>query len=205
MNVYRHHIRLTADMVTRRLAEVGDCIYPERIALDVQIGPGDPPLRELNNADWQPIKPGAMWGGRNAWNWFRTSVTIPAAWAGKRVGLYFAFGHPSWRARPEALAYINGEYRQGIDGNHHEILLTESAQGGETYDVALRVWCTMFDEDTTALYQQIYWAGDLVQSDIAHHSGIVPTDGLVTNGSQSIGWHRPTQQKKAYDSGRKFY
>lgn len=164
MNTYRHHIRFTAEKIASRLREVGACIYHERIPLDnLQIGPGDDPHQTSN---WSPIKPGDQWGGRNEWRWFKADAAIPQSWAGRRVGLFFTLGHPTWRAQPEALAYVNGELRQGIDGNHHEILLTESASGGESYHVMLRAWCTMADEDVTALYQQIFWAGDLVQIDV---------------------------------------
>src|SRR5260221_866839 len=167
MNIYRHDIRLTADKIAQRQKEIAACIYRERLPLtDLYIGSGDSQDGPTDSDGWKAIHPGDQWGGRNVWNWFRASVTIPQDWAGQRVGLFFALGHPAWRAQPEALVYVNDEFRQGIDGNHHEILLTERAQGGETFSVALRAWCTMFDEDTTALYQQIFWAGDLVRIDL---------------------------------------
>ncbi len=168
VNVYSHDIRLTRDKMQGFLATLDECIYCERLPLaDLQIGPDSPTLADASKASgWKPIRPGETWGGRNVWNWFRASARIPDAWAGRRVGLFFALGHPSWIAQPEALAYIDGEYRQGIDGFHHEILLAEQAVAGQCYDVALRVWCTMFDEVTTAIYEQIFGAGDLVMIDL---------------------------------------
>src|SRR5258708_3726885 len=133
MNVYRHDIRLTADKIAQRQKDIAACIYRARLPLtDLRIGSGDAVLDSTDG--WQPIQSGDQWGGRNIWNWFRATVTIPPTWAGERVGLYFALGHPSWRAQPEALVYVNDELRQGVDGNHHEILLTEQAQGDETFN-----------------------------------------------------------------------
>ncbi|MCC7447861.1 MAG: alpha-mannosidase [Anaerolineae bacterium] len=163
-NTYRHDIRSTADKIASRLKLVHECIYPQRLPLTVYVGRGDV-SDPAQVDDWTIIKPGEMWGGQNEERWFRCEVTIPPEWAGSRVGVYFALGHPSWRAQPEALAYLDGQFYQGIDGNHHEILLAERAPGGETRTITLHAWCTMFDEDTTALYQQIFWIADLVQID----------------------------------------
>src|SRR5258708_4762537 len=132
MNVYRHQIRFTADKIARRIVDVAACIYRQRVPLDVQTAAGDDPEGARG---WTPIRHGDTWGGCNEWRWFRAQVAIPQAWAGSRTGLFFALGHPSWRAQPEALAFVDGELRQGIDGNHHELLLTERASGGETYNV----------------------------------------------------------------------
>ncbi len=163
-NTYRHDIRFTADKVASRLKLVHECIYPQRLPLTVYVGRGDV-SDPAQVDDWTIIRPGDVWGGQNEERWFRCEVTIPQEWAGRRVGVYFALGHPSWRAQPEALVYLDGQFYQGIDGNHHEILLTERAAGGETIPITLHAWCTMFDEDVTALYQQIFWIADLVQID----------------------------------------
>ena len=37
-------------------------------------------------------------------------------------------------------AYINGELRQGLDVNHREIILTEKAKAGESYNLTLRAF-----------------------------------------------------------------
>jgi alpha-mannosidase len=187
MNVYRHQIRYTADKIARRMVDVAACIYRQRLPLDIQTAAGDDPEGARG---WYPIRPGETWGGCNEWRWFRAQVAIPQAWTGSRVGLFFALGHPSWRAQPEALAFVDGELRQGIDGNHHELLLTERASGGETYTVTMRAWCTMFDEDTTALYQQIFWAADLVLIDM-------PTRHFYHSAEMALGTARAVDPDRA--------
>jgi len=77
--------------------------------------------------DYCPIGVGEEWGG-NCNGWFRIRFTVPKEWAGKTVTSFFDFG-------AEACAYLNGEPRQGIDRHHPEMLLIQSAKGGEEFEI----------------------------------------------------------------------
>ncbi len=167
-NTYHHHIRFTAEKLGKRLPLIASYIYQAHLLLAVEITnrtPGEtvPP----QNADWKPIQAGDQWGGLDKWYWFRTSFHIPQEWQGKRVAARIVLSNPAYPVHAEAIAYLNEELRQGIDPNHHEILLSEAAQGGEQYDLRLAAWTTYwahyFDRgvpnpDTTA-----FQAAELVQ------------------------------------------
>jgi alpha-mannosidase len=83
--------------------------------------------------DYHPVEPGFVWGPVWSDAWFRFTGAVPAEWAGKTVVARFDTG-------TESIVWDGDNPLQGIDENHREIVLFESAQGGEP--VALTVQAT---------------------------------------------------------------
>ena len=83
--------------------------------------------------EYQPVEPGFAWGPIWSDAWFLFSGTVPEDWAGKRVVARIDCG-------AEAIVWDGDDPLQGIDRNHGEIVLFESAKGGE--QVSLRVQAT---------------------------------------------------------------
>jgi alpha-mannosidase len=147
-NTYRHHIRFTAEKIGKRLPLVAGYIRSAHHPIDIEIAdrsPGDTnPTNAAKCSNWQPIKSGDQWGGFDQYRWLRASFQIPHAWQGQKVAAHIVLSNADYDVHAEAIAFLNGEARQGIDPNHHEMLLTESAQGGEGYDLVLAAWTTYF-------------------------------------------------------------
>ncbi|HEY66568.1 MAG TPA: alpha-mannosidase, partial [Caldilineae bacterium] len=163
----KHRIRFTVEKLERLLRDVGARIYRERRPVLVRISPEDLPDGITADASgWPVIEHGQMWGGRDQWRWFRAELCIPEEWAGQRVAAYIALSHPMAPVHSEALAYLNGVAVQGIDRNHKELLLTESARGGETFDLAVHAWCTMHRWNPTWPFEQIFQGVELVTVDM---------------------------------------
>ena len=100
-------------------------------------GLGRPPAAHYNERFL-----GTNWGGYDVAQWFRVTVTIPKQMAGWPV---VALLNPG----AEALCYIDGVPTQGLDPNRSEVVLTECADGGETYEIMLEASATAnaFDDD----------------------------------------------------------
>lgn len=135
--------RIVADQVRRRIHEVEETIYSPRVPMSnleyVVTGKGRGPER-MPETGWKPFRMGDRWGGLDVATWFRCSVTVPKALANKRlVALIRPLG--------EALAYVNGKPTGGLDEHHDEILLTDRAKVGQTFEIALEAVASVrFDE-----------------------------------------------------------
>ena len=78
----------------------------------------------------QPCPVGMAWGHCWEYGWFTAELRVPEDCAGKRLVLYSGVGG-------EQLVYVNGHAVGSVDKEHHEILLTRSAQPGETFHILL--------------------------------------------------------------------
>jgi alpha-mannosidase len=144
-NSYQHHIRFTAEKIGKRLPLVAGYIHSARYPIQIEITERIPGLLDPAQArDWQPIHSGDQWGGFDKFRWFRTHFQIPQDWQGRRVAAHIVLSNTNYPVHAEAIAILNGETRQGIDPNHHELLLAESAQGNESYELYLAAWTTYF-------------------------------------------------------------
>ncbi|GAB4556942.1 MAG: alpha-mannosidase [Anaerolineae bacterium] len=164
----KHKIRFTVEKLDRILQDIQARIYVERIPVETWISPDDLPDGTTGDlSGWRPIRSGELWGGWDQWRWFRATLRIPEAWAGRRVAAFIALSHPMAPIHSEALAFLNGVAVQGIDRNHKELLLAESAQGGEQFDLALHAWCTMHAWNPAWPFEQIFQGIELVSIDAA--------------------------------------
>lgn len=73
---------------------------------------------------WVPFQTGGRWGGSDTTQWFRATVEVPDTWQSERVFAVLTPGN-------EALCYVDGVPRQGLDHHRSHVLLRESATGGE--------------------------------------------------------------------------
>lgn len=94
---------------------------------------------------WTAFEKNQLWGGRDCWQWFRFTVTIPAHYEGKRSELLFTTkrrsGWNDWNEpNVSLLIYVNGELVQGVDENHRSITLSFDEKGGTTYQVEVAAY-----------------------------------------------------------------
>ena len=77
-----------------------------------------------------PMPPGTAWGAKWEYGWFRATVLIPAAAAGKQVVTRLAPGG-------ESAVYVNGEHAGAIDWGRPELTLARSATPGTAYEILI--------------------------------------------------------------------
>lgn len=104
-------------------------------------------LADLNEnpSDWEDFGPENRWGGKDRHYWFRTEVSIPERYDGCTVIYEVRTGREGdWDAlNPQFLLYVNGQLTQGLDVNHRETVLAESAKAGEVFSIALYAYSGM--------------------------------------------------------------
>lgn len=130
-----------SDKIMKRLDEIATTVYSDSLPVhDFFVKKGSDASDATSSLDsgWRKAKDTDAWGGYAQYQWFRTSLKIPAEWKGKKVALYVATpGDISWKVSSEYSAYINGKFVGGLDVFHHEILLENSAKGSEKYELAM--------------------------------------------------------------------
>jgi alpha-mannosidase len=94
---------------------------------------------DLDDSGWREYRDGELWGGYDKHQWFRTSITIPERFAGKNVIFRTTTGREGeWDAlNPQFLLYIDGRLVQGLDVNHREAVISDCAESGRTYSIAM--------------------------------------------------------------------
>ncbi|ERI94455.1 glycosyl hydrolase family 38 protein [Clostridiales bacterium oral taxon 876 str. F0540] len=118
-------------------------------------------MEGINKAqgEWKEFHRGDYWGGRDYHCWFKTSVTIPESFQGKVAALNFKTFDEGWDAiNPQFILYINGEHIQGIDINHREVIISDSAEAGKIYEIDLHAYSGLVDRKAKLF-------GDLVTID----------------------------------------
>ncbi|MGI5894454.1 MAG: glycoside hydrolase family 38 C-terminal domain-containing protein [Candidatus Merdivicinus sp.] len=90
-------------------------------------------------SSWTEWDTDLPWKGLDAHRWYRTTVTIPAEFDGKRVDLRLTTGREGqWDAtNPQMLVYCNQKLIQGADVNHTRIRIAEPAKVGESFEIAI--------------------------------------------------------------------
>lgn len=86
------------------------------------------------------------WGGPNQKVWFLQTFTIPESMRGKTLHYDCDLSTNSgwyWGA-PQALIYVNGQIVSGMDVNHRFIELTNCAQPGAKYTIAISAFTDRF-------------------------------------------------------------
>ncbi len=82
------------------------------------------------------------WYGPDKHYWFKTIYTVPEELAGKRMWMHVMTQINEWDdgKNPQFLLFVNGTAVQGIDMNHREVLLRESAVAGEELVLELQAY-----------------------------------------------------------------
>ena len=105
----------------------GDFIRPEDADADESV--------------WEEFDSQTMhWYGLDRHYWFKTTYTVPEALDGKRMWMHVCTQIDEWddAKNPQFLLFVNGKVIQGMDMNHREVLLSESAVPGETLTLELQ-------------------------------------------------------------------
>ena len=91
--------------------------------------------------NWNTIKIGDCWSGRDRYLWMHKEVLIPKEWAGHRVVGIFDFGKTGAGNNSgfEAMCYINEKPYQGVDSNHMEVFFPEELYGS-SFRLTFRLW-----------------------------------------------------------------
>ena len=125
--------RIEKEQIRQRLRDVQASIFGLRRPIPrlqaCVTGPGRGPER-MPKSGWKPFAVHGRWGGFDQTTWFRMSARIPKTMKGHRVVALL-------RPGGESLAYVNGKPFQGLDNNRDEVLLTDNAKGGDTFEIAL--------------------------------------------------------------------
>ncbi len=101
-----------------------------------------PQEAEASDRPWKRFDCRTMhWYGPDCHYWFYTEFTVPEQFDGKPLWIQVKTNINHWDAiNPQFLLFVDGEVTQGMDINHQEVLLTTSAQAGQTYRLDLQAY-----------------------------------------------------------------
>ncbi len=95
---------------------------------------------EFIDSDWRTIDPGDPWGGADVTAFFKRRIDIPAEWKGEKIYLRFYVGGDS-------LLSIDGLPYHGLDPFRNEILLTNQAEGGESFLIEVESYVSWHSDE----------------------------------------------------------
>lgn len=137
---------LTDRKLDRRISEIQNYRYREIISLKEFAVCEDEqgvvnPVVPVNFENWETIKTGDCWSGRDRYLWLHKEIYIPEEWKGKRAVGIFDFGNTGAGNNSgfEAMCYINEKPFQGVDVNHKEVFFPEELYG-KTFSLTFRLW-----------------------------------------------------------------
>ncbi|MFD1392676.1 hypothetical protein ACFQ3L_03605 [Lacticaseibacillus jixianensis] len=92
------------------------------------------------DANWQPVKVGDQWSGRDDYYWLRFKVQVHASKESSTV-LRLDLGRTGEGNNSgfEGLLFVDGKPRQAVDSNHEEVFLGPEYDG-QTVDLQLMMW-----------------------------------------------------------------
>lgn len=95
-----------------------------------------------DTADWEDYRIDTPWSELDSHRWLRTKLVIPPEFDKKYVEFQLISGREGqWDAtNPQMLLYINGALIQGVDVNHREIVISDCACAGDTYEIAMLIY-----------------------------------------------------------------
>lgn len=137
---------LTDRKLERRIAEAADYRYRDAVSLEEFAVCEDEqgivnPAVPVQFDNWDTIRTGDRWSGRDRYLWMHREVSIPEEWKGRRVVGIFDFGNTGAGNNSgfEAMCYINEKPYQGVDVNHKEVFFPEELYG-KTFSLTFRLW-----------------------------------------------------------------
>jgi len=96
---------------------------------------------EFDDRGWGELKVGDTWGGYDRVAWFRTRVSVPEHFKGRKLALRFLVGpRDGGGSTAETLLYVNGSPVQGIDIWHEESWLPPDLARQDSLFLALKAW-----------------------------------------------------------------
>jgi alpha-mannosidase len=143
-----HTSRWTAQKISQRIKLIEPLVYREKQPLppyqilqynDAQATSVVPP--DIENGDWETIRPNEYWGGRNISFTLRTQFKIPADWRAETpIALSLPIGDAGDFSHPEAMVFIDGTPYAACDRHHQEVILGEEFKKGQTHQLVLHGW-----------------------------------------------------------------
>ncbi len=130
----------------RRINEVKDYRYRDVIPMkefavcEDEQGVVNPEV-PVSHENWDSIKVGDFWSGRDRYLWMYKEILIPEEWKGRRAVGIFDFGKTGAGNNSgfEAMCYINEKPYQGVDINHMEVFFPEELYGS-VLRLTFRLW-----------------------------------------------------------------
>lgn len=95
------------------------------------------PYAEAVTKAFTPVSLGFRFGPKWSTAWFKITGTVPPQFAGQKVVLRF-------RSETEGLVYKDGAPAQGMERNHDDYVLYESAVGGEEFELFIECGVNTF-------------------------------------------------------------
>jgi alpha-mannosidase len=83
---------------------------------------------EALDREFRPMPPGARWGAKWEYGWFKGQIVLPAEARGRRIVLKVDVG-------AESAVYVNGKAAGAVDRRHREITLAMRGVPGRVYNV----------------------------------------------------------------------
>ena len=124
---------------------------------------------EASEVPWKEFDCTTMhWYGPDRHYWFKAIFTVPREMDGKRLWMHVTTQIREWDdgKNPQFLLFVNGVANQGIDMNHRDVYLRESARAGEELVIELQSYTgTLHDEfqlfvrmgEVDALIEKVYY------------------------------------------------
>ena len=96
---------------------------------------------EGSSEPWKDFGSDDVWGGLDVHCWFRTKLAVPEKYQGRTIALNISTGIDGWDAtNPQFILYLDGEVVQGLDVNHREVIISNSAEPGRIYNIDLHAY-----------------------------------------------------------------
>ncbi len=89
--------------------------------------------RQAAAGPFKPVRPGARWGAKWEYGWFRAAVVLPPAVLNRRVELNMDLG-------TESRVLVNGREAGGRDGWHESLTLTLRGKPGQRFQVLVEAY-----------------------------------------------------------------
>ena len=146
--IYRNSVPVTG-------VEIADCGYDLRETFDE------------GRFSFRPFPENETWGGDDRHFVFRARVRVPQELSGTQLRLTLHTGATNiWNTdNPQVISYVDGKMAATLDMNHQDLILSECAKAGDTYDIGFyaysgkpapdlffRLTLADYDRDTARLY-----------------------------------------------------
>lgn len=158
--------------VKRLLEDIKKLIYHDEIIIDTFkiLDSKSPEAYSDSSESWRDFSTDENWLAKDQHRWFRTTIRLSNSYENETVIFRIITGREGqWDAcNPQFLFYVNKKLVQGCDVNHREVIITDSASLGETFDIDflsyggtegedLVIKCSVLiqDKETEALYYDI--------------------------------------------------
>ena len=149
-----HQARLTLEKISARLQFLSKTVYRQSHPLaPFKFHASSQPLVEIDvdDRDWEVIKPGSYWGALRQEFTLRTNFALPKGWE-QPIALFLPLGTSkslealAFLYGPETMAYLDGTAYRGVGPNHQELPLPDHVLDGNVHQLALHGWTGIKDE-----------------------------------------------------------